>query len=156
MDGVLNRRAMYRFAVQYPKKNPLLVWQQGMWIRRSHFLGRDEEHAAVVLEAIHAAPRPPLEPKPHPTVATPASPRKGSNHSDPAQHAPQLLPPPRVCPPTEASPPSPIGLIAASGPPTCSPAPAAAPIRLVAAPTPPSRSRATAAILPTSPKAPGP
>ena len=58
-DGVLNRRAMYRFAVQRPKKNPLRVWQEGMRISRSHFLSRDEEHAGVVLEVRCATPKPP-------------------------------------------------------------------------------------------------
>ena len=50
---------MYRFAVQQPRKNPLLLWQEGMRISRSHFPSRGEEHAAVVLEAISAAPKPP-------------------------------------------------------------------------------------------------
>ena len=54
----------YRFAVQCPKKNPLLVWQERMQISRSHFLSR--EHAPMTLEAICAAPRPPPEPKQHP------------------------------------------------------------------------------------------
>ena len=66
VDGVRNRRAMYRFAVQQPKKNPLRVWQEGMRIRRSHFLIRDEEHAAVVLEVLCATPKPPRIPKPPP------------------------------------------------------------------------------------------
>ena len=62
VDGVLIRRAMYRFAGQQPKKNSLVVWQEGMRISRSHFLGRDEEHAAVVLETISATPQPPASP----------------------------------------------------------------------------------------------
>ena len=66
VDGVLNRRAMYRFAVQQPKKNPLRVWQEGMRIRHSHFLNRDEEDAAVVLEILCATPKPPRIPKPGP------------------------------------------------------------------------------------------
>ena len=66
VDGVLNRRAIYRFAVQQPKKNPLRVWQEGMRISRSHFLSRDEEHAAVVLEILCATPKPPRIPKPAP------------------------------------------------------------------------------------------
>ena len=66
VDGVLNRRAMYRFAVQQPKKNPLRVWQEGMRISRSHFLSRDEEHVAVVLEILCATPKPPRIPKPAP------------------------------------------------------------------------------------------
>ena len=66
VDGVLNRRAMYRFAVQQPKKNPLRVWQEGTRISRSHFLSRDEEHAAVVLEILCATPKPPRIPKPAP------------------------------------------------------------------------------------------
>ena len=66
VDGVLNRRAMYRFAVQQPKKNPLRVWQEGMRISRSRFLSRDEEHAAVVLEILCATPKPPRIPKPAP------------------------------------------------------------------------------------------
>ena len=71
VDGVLNRRAMYRFAVQQPKKNPLRVWQEGMRISRSHFLSRDEEHAAVVLEILCATPKPPRIPK----LAPPPVPR---------------------------------------------------------------------------------
>ena len=67
VDGVLNRRAMYRFAVQQPKKKPLRVWQEGMRISRSHFLSRDEEHAAVVLEILCATPKPPRIPKPAPS-----------------------------------------------------------------------------------------
>ena len=66
LDGVLNRRAMHRFAVQQPKKNPLRVWQEGMRISRSHFLNRDEEHAAVVLEVLCATPKHPPIPKPPP------------------------------------------------------------------------------------------
>ena len=66
VDGVLNRRAMYRFAVQQPKKNPLRVWQEGMRISRSHFLSRDEKHAAVVVENLCATPKPPRIPKPAP------------------------------------------------------------------------------------------
>ena len=37
-----------------------------MRISRSHFLSRDEEHAAVVLEILCATPRPPRIPKPAP------------------------------------------------------------------------------------------
>ena len=66
VDGVLNRRAMYRFAVQQPKKNPLRMWQEGIRISCSHFLSRDEEHAAVVLEILCATPKPPRIPKPAP------------------------------------------------------------------------------------------
>ena len=69
VDGVLNHGAMYRFAVQQPKKNPLLVSQEGMRISRSHFLSRDEQHAAVVPEAISAPPTPPRVPKPPPRAA---------------------------------------------------------------------------------------
>ena len=61
VDGVLNRRTMYRFAVQQPRKNPLGVWHEG-----SHFLSRDEEHAALVLEILSATPKPPHIPKPAP------------------------------------------------------------------------------------------
>ena len=57
---------MYGFVVQQPKKNPLRVWQEGMRISRSHFLTRDEEHAAVVLEILCATPKPPRIPKPPP------------------------------------------------------------------------------------------
>ena len=66
VDGMLNRRAMYRFAVQRLKKNPLRVWQEGMRITRSQFLGRDEEHAAVVLEILCATPKHPRIRKPPP------------------------------------------------------------------------------------------
>ena len=66
VDGVLNRRVMYRFAVQQPKQNPLRVWHEGMHISRSHFLNGEEEHAAVVLEILCATPKPPRVPKPAP------------------------------------------------------------------------------------------
>ena len=51
---------------QQPKKNPLRVWQEGMRISRSHFLSRDEERAAMVLEILCATPKPPHIPKPAP------------------------------------------------------------------------------------------
>ena len=66
VDGVLNRRAMYRFAIQQPKTNFLRVWQEGMRISRSHFLSRDEEHPTVVLEILCATPKAPRIPKPAP------------------------------------------------------------------------------------------
>ena len=68
VDRVLNRRAMSQFAVQQPKKNPLRVWPEGMRISRSHFLSRDEEHAAVVLEILCATPNPPPYPGAGPTT----------------------------------------------------------------------------------------
>ena len=76
VDGPLNRRVMYRFAMQQPKKNPLRVWQEGMRISRSHFLSRDEEHAAVVLEIVCATPKPPriLKPAPPPVPRWPLPP----------------------------------------------------------------------------------
>ena len=61
VDGVLNRRAMYRFAVQQPK-NPFRVWQEGMRISRSHFLTRDEEHAAWCLKSCVLPQNPPVYP----------------------------------------------------------------------------------------------
>ena len=67
VDGVLHRRAMFRFAVQNLKKNSLLVWQEGMRIDNSHFLNRHEEHATLLLATIYAAPKPPHIPKPPPT-----------------------------------------------------------------------------------------
>ena len=71
-----NCRAMYRFAVQQPKKNPLRVWQEGMRISRSHFLNRDEEHAPVVLEVLCATPKPPpiRKPPPQPVPRRPPPP----------------------------------------------------------------------------------
>ena len=57
---------MYRFAVQQPKKNSMPVWQEGMRISHSHFLSRDEQHAAAVLEIMCATPKPPRIPKPAP------------------------------------------------------------------------------------------
>ena len=68
VDGVLNSRAMYRFAVRQPRKNPLRVWQEGMRISGSHFLTRDEEHEAVVLEILCATPKPPPYPQAAPTT----------------------------------------------------------------------------------------
>ena len=66
VDGVLNRRARYRFAVQQPKKKPLRVWQEGLRISRSHFVSRDEEHAVVVLEVLSPTPNTPVSPSsPH-------------------------------------------------------------------------------------------
>ena len=65
---MLNRRAMYRFAVQGPKTNPLRAWQEGMRISRSHFLSIGEEHAAGVLEILCATPKTPRMPKPAPEL----------------------------------------------------------------------------------------
>ena len=106
VDGVLNRRAMYRFAVQQPKKNPLRVWQEGMRISRSHFLSRDEEHAAVVLEFLCATPKPPRIPKPPPPVPRRPLPPPPSDHVTLTQYSrhrrTSLLPlapaPKRPCP----------------------------------------------------------
>ena len=107
VDGVLNRRAMYWFAVHRPKKNPLRVWQEGMRISRSHFLTRDEEHAAVVLEILCATPKPPRIPKtaPQPVPRRPLPP-PASDQVTPTQYSKHrrssLLPlapaPKRPCP----------------------------------------------------------
>ena len=50
--GLFDCRAMYRFAVQKPEKNLFPVWHEGPRTGRSHFLSKDEEHGAVVLEAM--------------------------------------------------------------------------------------------------------
>ena len=107
VDGVLNRRAMYRFAVQQPKKNPLRVWQEEMRISRSHFLSRDEQHAAVVLEILCATPKqpripkPPQRPLPRPLAPPPASDQVTLTH-DSRHRRSSLLPlapaPKRPCP----------------------------------------------------------
>ena len=55
-----------RPSTMWPKKNPLQVWREGMRISRSHFLGRDEEHAVVVLEILCATPKHPRIPRPLP------------------------------------------------------------------------------------------
>ena len=107
VDGVLNCRAMYRFAVQQPKKNALRVWQEGMRISRSHFLSRHEEHAAMVLEILCAPPKRPLIPKPapQPVPRRPLSP-PASDHVTLTQysrhyrssHLPPASAPKRSCP----------------------------------------------------------
>ena len=62
VDGVLNRRAMYRFAVQQPKKNPLRVWQEGMRISRSHFLSRERSMQHWYLKSCVPPQNPPVSP----------------------------------------------------------------------------------------------
>ena len=106
VDGVLKRRAMYRFAVQQPKKNPLRVWHEGMCISRSHFLSRDEAHATVVLEILYATPKHPCIPKPpvQPVPCRPPPPT-ASDHVTLTRHRrssplPLALAPKRPCPTT--------------------------------------------------------
>ena len=72
---------MHWLAVKYPKKHPLLVWRKGMRITRSHFLGTDEKHVAVVLEATSAPPRTQAAPPP-PTASTPLPAAKGLGHDE--------------------------------------------------------------------------
>ena len=66
VDGLPNRRAMYRFAVQRPKKNPLRVWQEGMRISHSHFLSRTRSMQQWCLKSCVLPQNPPVSPsRPH-------------------------------------------------------------------------------------------
>ena len=66
VDGVLNCRAMYRFVVQQPKKNPLRVWQEGMRISRSHFFRGTRSMQRWCLKSRVLPQNPPRIPKPGP------------------------------------------------------------------------------------------
>ena len=62
VDEVLERRAMYRFAVQQPKKTHLQPWQEGMRISRSHFLNRTRSMQQWCLKCCVLPQNPPVSP----------------------------------------------------------------------------------------------
>ena len=64
-------RARFRFALRNPMRNPLITWQQGDRICRSHFLSRSEERAALILDTLNPESRPPVELSPHPRIPPP-------------------------------------------------------------------------------------
>ena len=64
-------RARFRFALRNPMRNPLVTWQQGDRICRSHFLSRSEERAALILDTLNPESRPPVELSPHPRIPPP-------------------------------------------------------------------------------------
>ena len=68
VDSVLNRRAMYRFAVQQPKKNPLRLWQEGMRISRSHFLSMTRSMQQWYLKSCVPPPKTPPYPQASPAT----------------------------------------------------------------------------------------
>ena len=52
-------------------RNPLVTWQQGDRICRSHFLSRSEERAALILDTVNPESRLPVELSPHPRIPPP-------------------------------------------------------------------------------------
>ena len=64
-------RARFRFALRNPMRNPLVTWQQGDRICRSHSLSRSEERAAWILDTLNPESRPPVELSPHPRIPPP-------------------------------------------------------------------------------------
>ena len=76
-------RARFRFALRNPMRKPLVTWQQGDRICRSHFVSRSEERAALILDTLNPESRPLVESSSHPRI-----------------------PPPRPLPPPDADPPT--------------------------------------------------
>ena len=64
-------RARFRFALRNPMRNPLVTWQQGDRICRSHFLSRSEEPAALILDTMNPQSRPLVELSSHPRIPPP-------------------------------------------------------------------------------------
>ena len=64
-------RARFRFALRNPMRNPLVTWQQGDRICRSHFVSRSEERVALILDTLNLESRPPVELSPHPRIPPP-------------------------------------------------------------------------------------
>ena len=64
-------RARFRFALRNPMHNPLVTWQRGDRICRSHFLSRSEERAALILHILNAESRPYVELSSHPRIPPP-------------------------------------------------------------------------------------
>ena len=64
-------RARFRFALRNPMHNPLLTWQQGDQICRSHFLSRSEERATLILDSLKLESLPPVESSSHPCIPPP-------------------------------------------------------------------------------------
>ena len=61
-------RARFRFALRNPMHNPLVTWQRGDQMCRSHFLSRSEERAALILDILNAESRPYVELSSHPRI----------------------------------------------------------------------------------------
>ena len=55
-------------------RNPLVTWQQGDRICRSHFLSRSEKRAAFILDTRNRESRPPVESSSHPRIPPPQLP----------------------------------------------------------------------------------
>ena len=66
---ILGLRARFRFALRNPMRNPVVTWQQGDRICRSHFLSRSEERAALILDTLNSESRPRVESSSHPRIA---------------------------------------------------------------------------------------
>ena len=64
-------RARFPFALRNPMRNPLVTWQRGDRICRSHFLSRSEERAALILDTLNLESRPPVELSSHPRIPPP-------------------------------------------------------------------------------------
>ena len=71
MQYIWGLRARFRFALRNTMRNPLVTWQQGYRIRRSHFLSRSEERAALIFDTLHPKSRPPIESFFHPRIPPP-------------------------------------------------------------------------------------
>ena len=52
-------------------RNPLVTWQPGDRICRSHFLSRSEERAALIPDTLNPESRPPVQLSPHPRIPPP-------------------------------------------------------------------------------------
>ena len=52
-------------------RNPLVTWQQGDRICRSHFLSRSEERAALIVDTLNPESRPRVESSSHPRIPPP-------------------------------------------------------------------------------------
>ena len=65
--------ARFRFALRNPMCDPLVTWQQGDPICRSHFLSHSEEWAALILDTLNPESRPPVESSSRPRIPPPRS-----------------------------------------------------------------------------------
>ena len=100
---ILGVRARFRFALRNPMRNPLVTWQQGDRICRSHFLSRSEERAALILDTLNPKSRPPVESSSHSRIPPPWPPppldadqptlTQIDRHNSDRQHMRSLRPP---------------------------------------------------------------
>ena len=64
-------RAWFRFALRNPMRNPLVTWQRGDHICRSHFVSRSEHRAALILDTLNIESLPPVQSTAHPHIPLP-------------------------------------------------------------------------------------